>query len=266
MLAPRNRRLWRRFRPGLVCPYGALSELPLTRQSDSLLAAAAADGSPHRGVGASAGSSALEQRLPRPSGATSWLDQSLSSSALLVWACVVAPSLLLPAGLPTRALLVLLLMALVSGTRRRVRWGRSAAFFGAVVGFNLAAPGGRVLLQLGAFPVTEGALNAGLGKALSLMGLLLLSKLAIRRDLELPGRHGRLLSLTLAYVRYLLDANVKLLARDPVGRLDGLLLEAQASVDAQPPPKAAAIRSTAAGITILAALAALHWTVALVGP
>ena len=192
---------------------------------------------------------------------TSWLDQRLSARALLIWAGVVAPSLLLPAHPVTRSLLLLLLTLLVLATRRRVRWGRTAIFFGAVVAFNLAAPGGRVLLEVGAFPVTAGALGAGLAKAFSLTSLLLLSKLAIRRDLALPGRIGRLLSLTLAYVRYLLDADVKLLARDPIGRLDRLLLAAQAG--AAPAP--AARRSTAAGIAILAALAALHWTAAVVG-
>lgn len=172
--------------------------------------------------------------------------------------------MLLPAHPVVRSLLLLLLILLVLGMRRRVRWGRTATFFVAVVVFNLAAPGGRVLLEAGGFPVTAGALGAGLAKAFSLTSLLLLSKLGIRRDLELPGRTGGLLSLTLAYVRYLLDADVKLLARDPIGRLDGLLLEAQSSgVGAA--PAAAPGRSTAGGIGILAALVALLWTAAFVG-
>ena len=172
--------------------------------------------------------------------------------------------MLLPAGPLTRALLLLVLLVLVVSSQRRVRWGRTATFFVAVVAFNLAAPGGRVLLELGAFPVTEGALSVGLTKAFSLTSLLLLSKVGIRRDLELPGRLGRLLTVTLAYVHHLLEADVKLLARDPVGRLDGLLLEAQRSVGAGL-PTAAATRSTAAGITILAALLTLNWVAAIVG-
>lgn len=171
--------------------------------------------------------------------------------------------MLLPAGPLTRALLLLVLILLVLSTHRRLRWGRTATFFVAVVAFNLAAPGGRILLEVGAFPVTEGALRVGLTKAFSLTSLLLLSKVGVRRDLELPGRLGRLLTLTLAYVRYLLEADAKLLARDPVGRLDGLLLEARRSVGTSR-PTAAAARSTAAGITILAALLTLHWAAAIV--
>ena len=197
-------------------------------------------------------------------GLTSWLDRRLSARALFVWAVAAAPSMLLSAGPLARALLLLVLILLVLGTRRRMRWGRTAAFFGAVVAFNLAAPGGRVLLELGAFPVTEGALRVGLTKAFSLTSLLLLSKIGIRGDLEMPGRLGRLLTLTLAYVRFLLDADVKLLARDPVARLDRLLLEAQCGVGTRL-PTAVASRSTASGITILAALLALQWAAAIAG-
>ena len=44
LLAPQDHRLQRRYWPSLAYPYGALSEVPLTRQSDSLLALLAACG------------------------------------------------------------------------------------------------------------------------------------------------------------------------------------------------------------------------------
>lgn len=198
-------------------------------------------------------------------GLTSWLDRRLSARALFVWSVVAAPSMLLPAAPLTRALLLLVLILLVLGTHRRMRWGRTATFFGAVVAFNLAAPGGRVLLEVGAFPITEGALRVGLTKAFSLTSLLLLSKVGIRRDLELPGRLGRLLTLTLAYVRFLLEADVKLLARDPVARLDRLLMQAHGAVGTRLPTPSAT-RSTATGIAILTALLALQWAAAIAGP
>ena len=172
--------------------------------------------------------------------------------------------MLLPAPVVSRAGQLALLVILVLSTRRRMRWVRTAIFFTAVVGFNLATPGGRVVVELLGFPVTDGALRAGLTKALALTSLLLLSKLSVRRDLLLPGRLGALLSLTLAYVRYLLDADLKLLARDPMGRLDSLLRHAQHSVGAAPPVPASTA-STAAGITILTALLGLNWAVVIVG-
>ena len=143
-----------------------------------------------------------------------------------------------------------------------MRWGRTAVFFAAVVAFNLATPGGRVLAAPAGFPVTAGALEVGLTKALGLTGLLLLSKVGIRRDLRLPGRPGRLLDLTLAYVRAFLESDMKLLARDPVSRLDNLLREVQRDVDAA--PDAAPTPTTPLGIAILAALLAATWAAAIV--
>ena len=191
-----------------------------------------------------------------------WLDRSVSARALFVWVCAAAPSMLLAAAPAVRAIQLALLIAVVLIIRRRMRWGRTAAFFVAVVVFNLATPGGRVLFEVFGFPVTAGALGVGLSKALGLTSLLLLSKIGIRRDLELPGRWGRLLDLTLAYVRYLVDADVRLLARDPVGRLDNLLREVQRNVDGQ--ARGARVRSTIPGLTALGGLLAITWTVALV--
>ena len=71
-----------------------------------------------------------------------------------------------------------------------------------------------------------------------------------------------LLDLTLAYVRAFLDADVKLLARDPVGRLDNLLREVQRDVDAA--PDAARTTTTPLGIAILTALLAASWAAAVV--
>ena len=128
--------------------------------------------------------------------------------------------------------------------------------------FNLATPGGRILFQMFGFPFTAGALGVGLSKALGLTSLLLLSKIGIRPDLELPGRWGRLLNLTLAYVRYLLDADVRLLVRDPVRRLDDLLREVQRNVAVK--PREVEVRSTIPGLAVLGGSLAVHWTVVLV--
>ena len=186
----------------------------------------------------------------------------MTARALFVWVCAVAPSTLLAAAPIVRAALLALLVVVVLTLRRRLRWARTAVFFGAVVVFNLATPGGRILFQLFGFPFTAGALDVGLSKALGLTSLLLLSKIGIRPDLELPGRWGRVLNLTLAYVRYLLDADVRLLARDPVRRLDDLLREVERNVDVT--PRDVEVRSTIPGLAVLGGSLAVHWTVVLV--
>ncbi|MDR2371180.1 MAG: Gx transporter family protein [Treponema sp.] len=63
-----------------------------------------------------------------------------------------------------------------------------------VVFFNLLAPYGRVLFEWGPFRITGGALLAGLRRAVTLEGLLMLSGACIRPGLALPGRMGALLA------------------------------------------------------------------------
>ena len=170
--------------------------------------------------------------------------------------------MLVPSNPAVSAAQLALLVIVAVAIGRRMRWGRTALFFTAVVAFNLATPGGRVLVSPAGFPVTAGALEVGVTKALALTGLLLLSKVGIRRDLRLPGRAGRLLDLTLGYVRAFLAADVRLLARDPVARLDNLLREVQREVDEA--PDTSPTPSTPLGIAILALLLAAIWVAALV--
>jgi len=62
-----------------------------------------------------------------------------------------------------------------------------------IVFFNLLAPYGKVLVVLGPLRITQGSLLAGLEKAITLEGLVMLSRACIRSDLKLPGKIGSLL-------------------------------------------------------------------------
>ena len=56
--------------------------------------------------------------------------------------------------------------------------------------FNLLAPYGKVLVSAGPLRITQGSLFTGLEKALTLTGLLMLSRACIKSDLRLPGTIG----------------------------------------------------------------------------
>jgi heptaprenyl diphosphate synthase len=58
--------------------------------------------------------------------------------------------------------------------------------------FNLLVPYGQVLFSIGLFRVTQGALLAGIQRGVTLEGLIMLSRIAIRRDLRIPGAFGEL--------------------------------------------------------------------------
>jgi hypothetical protein len=86
--------------------------------------------------------------------------------------------------------LVFLTLALLCGRAGNVLM--TVVMFAAVAGFNLLVPYGRVLRQTG-IPLTEGALLGGIGKAATLEGLIMLSRVTISPRLRLPGRVGALI-------------------------------------------------------------------------
>lgn len=176
----------------------------------------------------------------------------------------MAPSLLLADDLIARVSQFLLLIALIIFSRRRIRWGRTMIFFGAVVGFNFAYPVGLVLAEPFGFPVTSGALAIGFAKAVALVNLMLLSKISIRSDLQLPGRIGEIFSMTLSYLHYLLDADVKLIARDPIGRLDDLFQTAYRQVTFNNPETSENLLKPS-GMCILTFFLLISWGVLLFG-
>ena len=115
----------------------------------------------------------------------------------------------------------------------RLRLRRTIIFLVATVAFNLLTPSGKVLLRLGQISITEGALMIGLGKAVSLGGLLFLSRLMVDLRLRIPGRLGELITLTMTFLTRLMDDRVHFRLRSPIVSLDQALLAAKIDQDEQ---------------------------------
>jgi len=84
--------------------------------------------------------------------------------------------------------------ALVWVSGRRNNYLATAVFIAGIVFFNLLVPHGRVLLVLGPLQITQGSLLVGLERAITLSGLMMLSRVFVRNDLRLPGAIGSLLA------------------------------------------------------------------------
>jgi len=95
--------------------------------------------------------------------------------------------------LPARAVQFLFFCALVRLMGKKINPLITLAIMAGIVFFNLLAPYGKVLAVLGPLRITQGSLLAGLEKALTLEGLLMLSRTCIASDLRLPGAVGSLL-------------------------------------------------------------------------
>ena len=120
-----------------------------------------------------------------------------------------------------------LLLARLSG--RRLRLVSYLLVAVGVVAFNLIIPVGRELFSILKFPVTESALKSGVGKALTLVGMIAASQFSIRQDLRLPGRFGGLLGRSLLYFQRIMAERRRIDRRDIVGSIDDVLLDVHGS-------------------------------------
>jgi hypothetical protein len=83
------------------------------------------------------------------------------------------------------------------------------AFLG-ITAANLATPLGQVIVYLGTFPVTLGALRLGVLKALTLLGMIALSRFTLRTYVPLKGRLGAVISRMFFYFERITERKTKL--------------------------------------------------------
>jgi len=116
------------------------------------------------------------------------------NSVVLFCAGLLMAALFLLSPLPARGAQFLLFCALAGLMGKKINPLITAAVMAGIVFFNLLAPYGKVLAVLGPLRITQGSLLAGLEKALTLEGLLMLSRACVAGDLRLPaGAVGALL-------------------------------------------------------------------------
>jgi heptaprenyl diphosphate synthase len=130
-----------------------------------------------------------------------------------------------------------------------------------IVGFNLLVPYGRVLFSLGPLRVSSGALLAGLRRAVTLEGLIMLSRVCVRPDLRLPGRFGELIGESLRLFTRITEGKRPLRRASLVADLDRLLLELSGDRLPEGPGAGAPPlrRSTLPGLWVIAAVCVLSW-------
>lgn len=137
-----------------------------------------------------------------------------------------------------------------------LRLRRTVLFLAATVLFNLVTPAGRVLFRVTGAAITEGALLVGSGKAVTLGGLLFISRLMVDPRLRLPGTAGALLGTTMTYLSRLMDGRAGFRFRSPVQSLDRAL-EAVAASPVETGTARASGTTTTAGLVCAVVLIAL---------
>jgi heptaprenyl diphosphate synthase len=127
-----------------------------------------------------------------------------------------------------------------------------------IVAFNLIVPYGEILFAVGKFRITEGALVIGIHRAVTLAGLIMLSRVTVRPDIKIPGLFGELVGESFRIFALILDRKQRITRKNLIPDIDRLMLEL--SNDDIPQAGAAmASRTKPVGFVILAFATLLSW-------
>ena len=130
-----------------------------------------------------------------------------------------------------------------------------------IVAFNLLVPYGRVLYSIGSFRITLGALMTGIQRAVTLQGLIMLSRLSVRRDLKFPGSFGELLGNSFRYFALIMDSKKRITRKNFMEDIDKLMMDMSEEEPAAPAAShaAPASKTKSMGFVILILAALLSW-------
>jgi heptaprenyl diphosphate synthase len=159
--------------------------------------------------------------------------------------------------LPARGVQFLFFCALVGLMGKKINPLITLVIMAGIVFFNLLAPYGKVLVVLGPMRITQGSLVAGLEKALTLEGLLMLSRACITGDLRLPGAVGSLLGESLRILELMRGKKGLIRRRRIVAGLDRMIEEIEAGGIPEPDAPSAAPQRSVKNILLLSAMVLL---------
>jgi len=142
-----------------------------------------------------------------------------------VWGLMLLLSFLFIQGLLPRLALVIIFALLARAAGKRIKFSYFIILTSSIALFNLLTPWGEVLYSVGGFDITRGALIAGLTKGITISGLVFVSLFSVSRDLQLPGRFGRLLGRSFYYFECLYSHKRKVHRRSFFSDIDGILLD-----------------------------------------
>ena len=183
-----------------------------------------------------------------------------SARALCIAGLIIMPALLFNSFTPFRVLQFLFFwfLAWLSGKKNNPLF-TILVILGIVI-FNLIIPYGQILFSIGKFKITEGALMTGIHRAVTLEGLIMLSRITIRRDLKIPGLFGELIGESFRIFAVIMDRKQRITRKNFIADIDRLMLDlSDDEAEARQTAETASSRTKPTGFVILALAAILAW-------
>ncbi|MBN2440007.1 MAG: hypothetical protein JXJ04_01635 [Spirochaetales bacterium] len=184
----------------------------------------------------------------------------LSPFAILAHGLIILPAFLLQENLYFRLFQTILFIVLSLGIKKKSNLVFSLLSFIFIVVFNVGSPNGEVLIHLFSFPITKQAIQTGIYKATTFIGLLALSKITIMPDLTIAGPMGGMIGKIFYYFEQLKIVRKKHKSGDIFKQIDAILLEVSSFPDSSAvTEQKEKIRTSIAGIIVLALSVLFHW-------
>lgn len=195
-----------------------------------------------------------------------WMTANISAKALFFAGMATLPAFLIQDSLVIRVAQVVLFGWLTVVAGKRLLWVYFLTISVGITFFHLLIPTGEVLMEIGKFPITAGALKSGGFKALTIVGMVFLSLISVRADLRIPGRAGAVAGKLFWSFEQIMERRDELRASSPLRSADELLVglyqslrQMDDSVSDTQARKETAGRSSVAGVGVLTVLAGLQW-------
>ncbi|MFA6505051.1 MAG: hypothetical protein WCT14_03075 [Treponemataceae bacterium] len=147
----------------------------------------------------------------------------LPSGALFLTGLFSMPAFLFNPDLPLRILQFFFFWFCAWAVGKRISVLTMLFAVAGIVGFNLLVPYGLELFRIGGFRITAGALTTGIERAITVEGLILLSRATIRSDLRMPGAFGSLIGESFRYFDRIMERKGGIERKDPIGGIDRLM-------------------------------------------
>jgi hypothetical protein len=154
-----------------------------------------------------------------------WALKHLPSGALFVAGLLSMPAFLFNPSLLLRLGQFFFFWLCAWAVGKRVSLPAMAVAVAGIVGFNLLVPYGLELARIGGLRITAGALKAGIERAITVEGLILLSRATIRSDLRLPGAFGSLIGESFRYFDRIMERKGGIERKNPIGGIDRLMVD-----------------------------------------
>jgi len=183
-----------------------------------------------------------------------------SARALCISGLIIMPALLFNPVLFFRFALFLFFwfLAWLSGRKNNPLFTILVILF--IVVFNLIFPSGQVIYTIGAFRITSGALMLGFHRAITLSGLLMLSRVTIRQDLKIPGLFGELIGESFRIFSVIMNQKHRITRKNLISDIDRMMVELSGdSAGALQPDTAVTSGTRPLGYFVIAAVVILSW-------